>query len=190
MISQITPEDPHLESLDTSTEASVWPALTKTPPFFEIRGKTWPGDTISFCVTFFLIAVLIVNALSWAEIPDEIPLFASIETVKAVCVLVLLIGDINDKFNLLTCGWVSERHIRPLPYFAMKLIDWAVTFVAGITRSPSFSLFSSSTKTNILPRLASFKISLIFENFLFLILKTFNVFSKNIKLNIDHVFFF
>ena len=36
------------------------------------------------------------------EIPDEIPSFASMETVKAVCVLELLIGDINDKFNLFT----------------------------------------------------------------------------------------
>jgi 3,4-dihydroxy 2-butanone 4-phosphate synthase/GTP cyclohydrolase II len=44
--------------------ASVWPALTRTPPFFEIRGKTCPGDTISFLETFFLIAVLIVRALS------------------------------------------------------------------------------------------------------------------------------
>ena len=29
-----------LEDLDTSTEASVCPALTKTPPFFETMGKT------------------------------------------------------------------------------------------------------------------------------------------------------
>ena len=40
IISQITAEDPHLANLDTSTEASVCPALTKTPPSFEIIGKT------------------------------------------------------------------------------------------------------------------------------------------------------
>ena len=169
----MTPADPHLDNLDTSTEASVWPALTRTPPFFEIRGKTWPGDTISFCETFFLIAVLIVKALSWAEIPVVIPFLASIETVKAVWVLELLIGDIKDKFSLFTWVWLKARHIRPLPYFAMKLIDFAVTLDAGITRSPSFSRPSSSTKMNIFPRLASCKISLIFENFFFIILKNF-----------------
>ena len=44
------------------------------------------------------------------------------------------------------------------------LIDLADTFDAGIIRSPSFSLLSSSTKTKIFPFFASFKISLIFEN--------------------------
>jgi len=40
IISQITADEPHLANLDTSTEASVCPALTKTPPFFETIGKT------------------------------------------------------------------------------------------------------------------------------------------------------
>jgi hypothetical protein len=40
IISHITPAVPHFDNLDTSTDASVCPALTKTPPFFEMRGKT------------------------------------------------------------------------------------------------------------------------------------------------------
>jgi hypothetical protein len=55
--------------LDISTDASVWPALTKTPPSFAIIGKTCPGETISFFLTFFFDAILIVFALSLAEIP-------------------------------------------------------------------------------------------------------------------------
>ncbi len=43
--------------------------------------------------------------------------------------------------------------------------DLAETFDAGITKSPSFSLLSSSTNINILPSLASFIILLILENF-------------------------
>ena len=57
---------------------------------------------MSLCETFFLIAILIVRSMSWAEMPVVIPFLASIDTVKAVCVLELLIGDIKDKFSLFT----------------------------------------------------------------------------------------
>ena len=40
IISQITADDPDLANLETSTEASVCPALTSTPPFLDTRGKT------------------------------------------------------------------------------------------------------------------------------------------------------
>ena len=49
---------------------------------------------------FFLdlgfIATLIVLALSKTEIPVVIPFFASIETVKAVCILDLLIETLME----------------------------------------------------------------------------------------------
>ena len=45
--------------------------------------------------------MLIVRALSLADIPVVIPFFASIETVYAVLFLDWLTGDINDKFNFL-----------------------------------------------------------------------------------------
>ena len=73
MISHITAELPFPANLDISTEASVCPALTRTPPSFEIIGKTCPGDTISFLVTFFFVATLIVVDLSLAEIPVVTP---------------------------------------------------------------------------------------------------------------------
>ena len=55
------------------------PALTSTPPSLEIIGNIWPGDIMSFFLTFDLIAVLIVIDLSFAEIPVVTPFLASIE---------------------------------------------------------------------------------------------------------------
>ena len=66
----------------------MWPALSKTPPFLETKGKTCPGETISFFFEFGFIATLIVLALSKAEIPVEIPFFASIETVMLFAFLI------------------------------------------------------------------------------------------------------
>tara|TARA_B100000686_G_scaffold352653_1_gene455466 strand:+ start:2516 stop:2689 length:174 start_codon:yes stop_codon:yes gene_type:complete len=54
IISHITDEEPHLANLEISTDASVCPALTKTPPFLATIGKTCPGDTNSLGETFFL----------------------------------------------------------------------------------------------------------------------------------------
>ena len=62
-------------------DASVCPARSSTPPLFATKGKTWPGETISFLVELGLMATLIVLALSWADIPVEIPFFDSIDTV-------------------------------------------------------------------------------------------------------------
>ncbi len=73
-----------MDSLAISTDASVWPALTRTPPSRAIIGNTCPGETISFLLGFFLVATLIVLARSFADIPVEIPLFASMDTVNAV----------------------------------------------------------------------------------------------------------
>ena len=60
----------------------------------------------------------------------------------------------RERFNLLACLFVSAKQINPLPYFAMKLIFFGETFEAGITKSPSFSLCSSSTRIYISPFLA------------------------------------
>jgi len=54
MISQITAEGFFFANFEISIEASVWPALTKTPPSFEIIGNMWPGDTISFFLTLLI----------------------------------------------------------------------------------------------------------------------------------------
>ena len=95
------------------------------------------------------------------------------ETVKAVLLLEKLCEDIKGKLSLSVCFWHNVKHMRPLPYLAIKLIDLEFTLDAGIIKSPSFSLCSSSTKINIFPRFASFNILLIFENFILLILKNY-----------------
>jgi hypothetical protein len=66
-----------------STDASVCPALSRTPPSLATRGNTWPGETILCLFDFGLIATLIVFALSCAEMPVVTPFFDSIEIVKA-----------------------------------------------------------------------------------------------------------
>ena len=167
-----------------STEASVWPALTRTPPSLAIIGKMWPGDTISFLLTFFFDAILIVLALSLADIPVVIPFFASIEIVKAVLFLDWFTGDIKDKFNLLACKLSSAKQIKPRPCFAMKLIFFAVESDDEITKSPSFSLFSSSTNMNMPPFLATLIIVSIGAKLFFFIKIISNVFRQDIYLNI------
>ena len=94
------------------------------------------------------------------------PFLASIDTVKAVCILDLLIGDIKGNFKLSICFLVRAKQISPLPCLAIKLIIFGLHLDPGITKSPSFSLFLSSTKINILPFLASLIIDEILENFL------------------------
>ena len=64
MTSQITALGFNLANFEISTEASVCPALSRTPPFFATKGKTCPGETISFLDELGLIATLIVFALS------------------------------------------------------------------------------------------------------------------------------
>ena len=59
--------------------------LSLMSPVNQSRNKT--AFTISFLLTFFFAAILIVLALSLADIPVVIPFFASIEIVKAVLFL-------------------------------------------------------------------------------------------------------
>ena len=54
------------------------PALSRTPPDLETKGKTCPGETKSFLFEYLFIATLIVFALSYADIPVVVP-FSSIE---------------------------------------------------------------------------------------------------------------
>ena len=46
--SQITELGFKFANLEISTDASVCPARSKTPPFLATRGKTCPGETKSF----------------------------------------------------------------------------------------------------------------------------------------------
>ncbi len=161
MISQITPDGLRPASRAMSTPASVWPVRTSTPPSRAISGKTCPGVTMSFDPLVGSIATETVRARSGAEMPVVTPSLASIETVKAVCNRVALCCAISGSFNCSTRSRVSARQIRPRPYLAMKLIAAGVAICAGMTRSPSFSRSSSSTRMNLRPLRASSMISSI-----------------------------
>src|SRR5262245_1293451 len=56
------------------------------------------------------------------------------------------------------------RHTRPRPCVIMKLIASGVTFSAAMTRSPSFSRYSSSTSTISRPARSSASASSMVQN--------------------------
>lgn len=60
-----------------STEASVCPALFKTPPSLYLRGKIWPGRLKSSGLECLDTRANTVAALSWADTPVVVPRFAS-----------------------------------------------------------------------------------------------------------------
>ena len=66
-----------------------------------------------------------------------------------------IIKRISERPSCSTRSRVSARQIRPRACLAMKLIASGVAHWAGITRSPSFSRSSSSTRMNIRPLRAS-----------------------------------
>ena len=163
IISQITLDGFSPAKREISTAASVWPARTSTPPSLASSGKTWPGVERSDLPLVGSMATAMVCARSPAEMPVVTPSAASIETVKAVDWRWRLSRGINGKSSSATRPLVSDRQIRPRPYFAMKLIASGVAIWAGMTKSPSFSRSSSSTRMNMRPLRASSIISSIEE---------------------------
>ena len=155
MISQITPDGFSPASRAMSTAASVWPARTSVPPSRATSGNTWPGVTMSGRPHSGLIATAMVCARSCAEMPVVTPSAASIETVNAVCIRLVLDCAISGRPSASTRWRVSARQIRPRAWRAMKLIASGVANCAGMTRSPSFSRSSSSTRMNMRPARAS-----------------------------------
>ena len=101
------------------------------------------------------MATATVCARSAAEIPVVTPSRASIETVNAVEWRVPFDWLISGRPSWLTRCEVSARQISPRACRAMKLMASGVANWAGITRSPSFSRSSSSTRMNIRPARAS-----------------------------------
>ena len=92
-----------------------------------------------------------VRARSAAEMPVVTPVAASMDTVKLVRMLDPLRSTMEGKFNCWQRASVKVRQINPRPCFAIKLICSAVANSAAKTRSPSFSLSSSSTKMTMRP---------------------------------------
>ena len=150
-ISTMTAAGSRPASRARSQPASVWPARVSTPPGCAINGKMWPGWRKSLGCAPGAAAAWMVRARSCAEIPVVTPSAASIEIVKFVvwCTSVLL--TINGNRSCSQRVRVNVRQMRPRPYLAMKLTSSARTFVAAMTRSPSFSRSSSSRMTTISP---------------------------------------
>ena len=106
--------------------------------------------------------------LSEAEIPVVQPLpIRSTETVNGVSKAAVFFPIIKSRPN--SSHLFSRRgvQIKPLPCVAIKFIISGVTFSAAATKSPSFSLFSSSITITTLPSLMSFIASSIVLNFIF-----------------------
>ncbi len=151
--SQMTPAGFSPARRARSTDPSVWPARTSTPPFRARSGKTWPGRARSSGRAPSRTAVRIVCARSRALIPVVTPSFASIETVKAVPndEVFAPSSTMSGRRSFRTFSSVSDTQMRPRPYFAMKLMAAGVTFSAARQRSPSFSRSSSSVRITIRP---------------------------------------
>ncbi len=161
--SQITPDGFSPASRDTSTAASVWPARTSTPPSRALSGKIWPGLAISAAPFAGSVATATVRARSAAEMPVAIPSTASIDRVKAEEWREEFFRSISCNPSWSTRSAVSARQIRPRPCVAMKVIAFGVHICAGITRSPSFSRSSWSTRMNMRPLRASSMMSSVEE---------------------------
>ena len=110
------------------------------------------------------IAVWIVWARSWAEIPVLTPPAASIVTVKAVSSGASFFAVIRLRPSCSQRSAVSARQISPRASLAMKLTASGVANWAAITRSPSFSRSAPSQTTTIRPRRISSIASSIVEN--------------------------
>jgi hypothetical protein len=67
MMAQMTPAGARPARRARSTDPSVWPVLTITPPGRAISGNTWPGRTRSWGFALSATAVRMVVARSAAE---------------------------------------------------------------------------------------------------------------------------
>src|SRR5580692_1670568 len=134
-----------------STEASVCPARTSTPPLRARRVWTCPGRARSSGRVLGSVVAKIVVARSEALVPVVVPRRASIGSQNGVPKAEVFRGVIAVRFNASQRCSVSARQIRPRPNLVMKLMASGVTFSAAMVRSPSFSRSSSSTRTIIRP---------------------------------------
>ena len=145
IISQITAAGVQPASLHKSTEASVCPARTSTPPSRARSGKVWPGRVRCSGREVGSTSTWMVRALSAAEAPVVTRSRASTVTVKCF--------DSGDVLRPVMSGMPSASrrspdiatHTRPRARLVMNAITSAVTNWAGMQRSPSFSRPSSST---------------------------------------------
>src|SRR3954452_11993088 len=151
MTSQITPAGCSPARRARSTEASVCPVRSRTPPARALRGLTWPPTTMSSWPLAGSTAVRIVCARAAGVMPVVTPSRASIVTVNGVWCAVSFFSDMSSRPRSSQRSGESARQIQPRAWVAMKLMSSAETNSAAMTRSPSFSRSSSSTTTTIRP---------------------------------------
>src|SRR5216684_2341799 len=101
MISQMTPAGLNPAMRARSTEASVWPARTRTPPVRARSGKMWPGRARSCGLVFGSMAARMVMARSEALMPVVTPRRASIASQNAVPCTEVLTGDMSGRCDFL-----------------------------------------------------------------------------------------
>ena len=153
MISQMTPAGVRPARRARSTEPSVCPVRTSTPPSRARSGKTWPGVTRSSGRDVDIAAMRVVWARSAALMPVVTPARASMLTVNAVPSS----GPVRPALCIIgrprreTCSSVRVTQMSPRPKVAMKLMSAGVVRSAAMHRSPSFSRSSSSTRITIRP---------------------------------------
>ena len=151
-----------------STEASVCPARTSTPPLRARSVYTCPGRARSSGFVCGSVAVRIVVARSHALVPVVVPRRASIGSQKGVPNMEVFRGEIGFRSSASQRCSESDMQISPRPNFAMKLMASGVIFSAAIVRSPSFSRSSSSTSTIMRPwRISSTASSIVANGSLF-----------------------
>ena len=96
---------------------------------------------------------------------DAAVLAAVTDTVNGVSNCALLFCTIKSRPKSSHLLSINGAQISPRPCVAIKLMISGVTFCAAVKKSPSFSLFSSSTTTTTFPRRISFIASSILFNF-------------------------
>ena len=154
-----------------STAASVCPERLRTPPSLATKGNTCPGLFNSPAFVFGLTKACIVFDLSSADIPELTPCpFKSTETVKAVSIISVFFVTIGCNDSFLHLLDVIGTQTKPLPFLIIKLTISLVIICAGKTKSPSFSLFSSSTTIKTFPFLKSLIASEMVFNLIFIFL--------------------
>mmetsp|Transcript_8253 Transcript_8253/g.16549 ORF Transcript_8253/g.16549 Transcript_8253/m.16549 type:complete len:223 (-) Transcript_8253:259-927(-) len=163
-ISHNTPAGAQPAKRDRSTEASVCPGRTKTPPCRHLNGNMCPGLLKSSGTDDILDNALIVAVLSAAEIPVVVPTRRSTVTVNAVDMASsFCVGGIMRGISSLSkSSPVIPTQITPLVCLTINAIVSSVTLSPDTIKSPSFSLSSSSSTTTGIPcRRASKAVSML-----------------------------
>mmetsp|Transcript_4198 Transcript_4198/g.9957 ORF Transcript_4198/g.9957 Transcript_4198/m.9957 type:complete len:225 (+) Transcript_4198:195-869(+) len=155
-ISHSTPAGWQPASLQRSTEASVCPSRSNTPPGTAVRGKMCPGREKRAGVDAGSASARNVRARSIALIPVSIPSsFRSIETVNAVHLASSFLATMGGSSNCFARSCSMPQQMTPELCLMMNAMFSLFACSAARMKSPSFSLSSSSTTTTILPFLMS-----------------------------------